>query len=314
MPAPEHLPVLLEEVLKYLDPQLNQNVVDLTLGGGGHAAAILEETSPDGFLLGFDWDTLANKQAENNLKRFPKQRYEIVSDNFVNLKKVVNVHPRIHPISAILLDLGLSSYAIEDKSRGFSFLTDGPLDMRFSGEGQTAADLLNNLTKNDLSDILWEYGDEKYASEITSQILKTRQKQKFKNCQQLVAAVLQVYRHKRKPKKIHPVTKTFQALRIAVNNELNNLTEVLPQAQELLAPGGKLAVISFHSKEDRIVKNYFRQEARDCLCPPSFPECRCGHLKQLQVLTKKPIAPSLTEINNNPRSRSAKLRVAQKIY
>ncbi len=308
----KHIPVLLEEVLKYLDPQPNQNFIDLTLGGGGHAKAILEETDPNGKLLGVDWDQLALSKARENLKRFSKKRYQIVSDNFVNLKKVVNASPFIHPISGILLDLGLSSYAIEDKSRGFSFLGDGPLDMRFGGEGKTAADLLNQLSEKNLRDILWEYGDEKYASEITKQILASRQKQKFENCQHLTSVVLQVYRNKPKPK-IHPATKTFQALRIAVNQELANLKKVLPQAIDLLSEGGKLAVISFHSKEDKIVKNFFRDEARDCLCPPSFPACRCGHQKQIKILTKKPITPKEKEIKNNRKSRSAKLRVAEKI-
>ncbi|MFH1598010.1 MAG: 16S rRNA (cytosine(1402)-N(4))-methyltransferase RsmH [Patescibacteria group bacterium] len=313
MPRTKHIPVLSKEVLQYLDPQPNQNFIDLTLGGAGHTVAILEETGPEGKMLGVDWDRLALSEAKQNLKRFPTKRYHLVSDNFVNLEKVVNEYPDIHPISGILLDLGLSSLAIEDGSRGFSFLKDGPLDMRFSGEGETAADLLNKLSAKNLRDILWEYGDEKYASEITKQILTTRQKQKFLKTHHLTSAVLQVYRHKPKPKKIHPATKTFQALRIAVNKELSNLSEVLPQAVSLIAKGGKLAVISFHSKEDSIVKNYFRNQAKECLCPPQFPVCRCDHQKKLKIVTKKPISPSQKEIYNNPRSRSAKLRVAQKI-
>jgi len=308
-----HVPVLLEEVLQYLNPKANQNYIDLTLGGGGHSAVILEETSPDGKLLGVDWDRLAIKNAEQKLKRFPPTRYKIILDSFVNLKKIINEFPQLHPISGILLDLGLSSYAIQDQSRGFSFLADGPLDMRFSGMGETAADLLNNLEEKSLKDILSEYGDEKYASEITKAILKNRQKQKYKTSHQLTATVLQVYHNKPKPKRIHPATKTFQALRIVVNDELNNLKKVLPDCLTVLKKGGHLAVISFHSHEDRIVKNFFRQEAKECLCPPSFPVCRCGHKKSLKIITKKPIRPSQKEITKNPKSRSARLRVAEKI-
>lgn len=318
----KHIPVLLEEVIKYLDPKSNQNFIDCTIGGGGHAEEILKRTAPQGNLLGIDLDEEAIEISKKRLDKF-KNRVIFVNDNFAKLKQIKNEHAKLYQVRGILFDLGLSTYLLQDKSRGFSFQVDGPLDMRFNkSQILTANQIINNWPKSKISRILWEYGQEKFAEKISQKIIQKREKQKFNNTRQLVEAVLLVYREKLKTKKeipwvggIHPATRTFQALRIVVNDELNNLKKALPQALDILKPGagGRLAVISFHSGEDRIVKEFFKQEAKDCLCPPEWPVCQCGHQARLKILTKKPIVASDDEIEKNSKARSAKLRVAEKL-
>jgi len=318
--ANRHIPVLLDEEIKLLDPKPNQNFIDCTIGGGGHAEEILKKTSPQGILLGIDLDEKALAVAYERLKKY-KDRVILVHNNFSKLKQISHEFTKLHKISGILFDLGLSSFLLEDGSRGFSFQIDGPLDMRFDKlDTLTANEILNNWPKQKIARILKEYGQEKFSDAIAEKLIDIRKKQKIKNTRQLVETVLLVYREQLKSKKeipwvggIHPATKTFQALRIAVNDEINVLVRSLPQALEILEPGGRLAVISFHSGEDRIVKNYFRDEAKDCLCPPDLPVCRCGHKARLKILTKKPVQPTWDEIKINPRARSAKLRVCQKI-
>lgn len=289
-----HTPVLLPEVLKLLDPKPGEHAVDATVGGGGHARAILERTAPDGRLLAIDLDTHAIEAARERLKTF-SDRVILVHDAFDTLAQIVHDTqfslPRI-----ILADLGLSSLELGDTARGFSFqLADSPLDMRFdpsgaSGRRPTAAELANSLPVDELERILREYGEERRSRSIARSIVETRTRQRVATVGDLVSAVERV--HPRRGR-IHPATRTFQALRIAVNDELGRLERFLPQAVDVLAPGGRLAVISFHSLEDRMVKRFFRAQAA---------------AGRVTLLTKHPTAPSFAEVTTNPRSRSAKLR------
>jgi len=292
-----HIPVLQNEVLKYLDPKPNQNFIDATIGEGGHAISILERTSPNGKLLGIDWSPEIIENCKLKIQNV-KKRITLVCDNFVNLKEIVK-RERFLAVSGILFDLGMSSWHLEESGRGFSFLKNEPLDMRYSPQNPlTAEKIVNYWSKSEMEKILREYGEERFAKKIAEKIIEARQSKPIKTTSQLVEiikkAVLSRYRHQ----KIHFATRTFQALRITVNDELNNLEKALPQTLEILKPGGRLVVISFHSLEDRIVKNFYRD---------SSPE-------KLKILTKKPIRPTPEEIKINPRSRSAKLRAAIKLW
>ncbi len=286
-----HVPALLKETLEYLDPKSNENFIDCTFGFGGHSLAILEKSKPDGKVLGIEQDKEVLKQAPKN------ERLVLIKDNFNNLKEIAEKN-EFHRINGILLDLGISSWHFDKSGRGFTFKVDEPLKMNCSDHGLTAEDIINQWTKDELIRIFREYGEERFARRIAEIIHRERQNRQIKTTDQLVdlikRAVPSGYRHG----KIHFATKTFQALRIAVNDELNNLEKALPQALELLEKGGRLVVISFHSLEDRIVKNFFRESARK------------DHLK---ILTKKPIGPSPEEIEINKRSRSAKLRAGIRI-
>ena len=297
-----HIPVLQNEVLKYLDPKPNQNFIDATIGEGGHSAAILEKNAPKGKVLGIELDPeLYEKLQAAKLKvknEKLKNRLILVNDSFVNLKEIVK-RERFLAVSGILFDLGMSSWHLEESGRGFSFLKNEPLDMRYSPQNPlTAEKIVNYWSKPEMEKILEEYGEERFAKKIAEEIIEARQSKPIKTTSQLVEiikkAVLSRYRHQ----KIHFATRTFQALRITVNDELNNLEKALPQTLEILKPGGRLVVISFHSLEDRIVKNFYRD---------SSPE-------KLKILTKKPIRPTPEEIKINPRARSAKLRAAIKLW
>ena len=291
---PYHEPVLKDEILKLLELKPGESVIDGTVGDGGHAEMILEITAPDGRLVGVDLNPEAIKTARARLARFGK-RVELIRGSFRDLK----IHAQRFPAPrALLLDLGLRTFELESSGRGFTFQKDEPLLMRFAGEGElTAATLVNSWQKNDLERIIREYGEERYSLRIAEAIVTARRKKRILTTSQLAdivaAAVPKGYEHGR----IHPATRTFQAIRIAVNDELDALREVVPQALELLAPSGRLAIISFHSLEDRIVKRAFRQ-AQDN--------------GRGIIITKKPVVPSETEVNKNPKSRSAKLRVFQK--
>jgi 16S rRNA (cytosine1402-N4)-methyltransferase len=306
----QHKPVLLKEVIEYLDPKPGENFIDCTVGGGGHARMILEKTTPGGKLLAIDLDMKAIEIAKENLKEY-SSRIIFVNDNFKNLEKIAK-ESGLAEYNGVLLDLGLSSIELEDLSRGFSFQKDAFLDMRFGTGGKTAADVLNNYREEELTKIFKEYGEERYARQIAKEIVSQRKKEKITTTNQLVNIIENVYRRKPKPK-IHVATKVFQALRIEVNDELNNLQQVLPAAVKFLTKGGRIVVISFHSLEDRIVKEFFKKESKDCLCLPQIPVCQCNHKASLKILTKKVITPTSAEIKINPRSRSAKLRAALKI-
>lgn len=310
----EHIPVLLNEVIKFLDPKSNQNFVDCTLGAGGHTIEILKKTAPRGRVLGIDMDVNAILVAKQKVLKAGIESSRLIATrgNYRDLKDVV-LQNNFKNISGILVDLGFSSMEIEDPKKGFSFQTDAPLDMRYGEEGETAAEILNRSTERELERIFREYGEEKFAKRIAKKICEVRKNDSVDTTFKLVEAISEVVPKNLQHGRIHFATKVFQALRIATNHELENLTEVLPIALELLPPGGRLAIISFHSLEDRIVKQYFKKESTDCVCPKSIPVCNCGHKAILKILNKKPIVPSEEEATQNPRSRSAKLRVVEKL-
>jgi len=301
-----HKPVLYQEVLAALEPQTGRRFIDGTIGGGGHAWGFLDASSPAGQLLGMDADPEALRVARHKLAAF-ETRITLVQSNFVHLEQVAK-HRGFYPVHGVILDLGISSMQLSVAARGFSFQLDGPLDMRMDpGQTKTASDLINKLPVDKLADLLWRYGEERHSRRIARAIVAARPLTTTNELAQVVA------RAARQRKRIHPATRTFQALRIAINDELGVLETVLPQAIRILAPGGRLAVISFHSLEDRLVKTFFRQESKDCICPPQMPLCICGHKASLKIMTRRPIVPSDAEMAHNPRSRSAKLRIAEKL-
>lgn len=310
----EHVPVLLNEVIKYLEPKSNQNFVDCTLGGGGHTVEILKRTLPNGRVLGIDLNRQAIEVAKLKVKseKLKVNRLIAVQDNFKNLKQIV-LQNNFKNISGVLLDLGFSSMEIVDPKKGFSFQFDAPLDMRYGEGGLTAAEIINQWPEKELLKIFQDYGEERFSRQIARKICEIRKVRPIKTTFDLVDIIKMVVPPKFQHGRIHFATKIFQALRIVVNDELENLKLVLPQAVDVLEPGGRLAVISFHSLEDRIVKQFFRKESIGCLCSKELLVCRCGHKAVLKIITKRPITPTEEEAKINPRSRSAKLRVAEKL-
>lgn len=307
-----HIPVLLKEVLEYLNPKSGGIYIDGTLGLGGHTGEILKRSSPDGRVIGMDRDPDALRIAKERLREF-EDRVELIHGNFSDMGRVAG-EVGIKEVDGILLDLGVSSFQIDTDQRGFSFMRDAPLDMRMDTTGGiTAADIVNNYSLEELQTILWEFGEEGYSRRIAREIVKARETARIETTKELARIVEMSIPRKDWPESIHPATKTFQALRIAVNDELGSLERGLKEGLGLLKAGGRLCVISFHSLEDRIVKNRFRNWEAACVCPPSFPVCRCGKVKVARVLTKKGIKPSEEEIKGNPRARSARLRVAEKV-
>lgn len=298
-----HVPVLLEEVIESLQLAPVMNVIDCTLGDGGHAEEILKKTAPDGKLLGIDADLESLLRAKQFLQRFG-ERVAFIQDNFVNVKAIVE-RERFGPVHGILMDLGWSRPQFEERKRGFSFLKDEPLDMRYGGgQSKTAGMLVNELPKEELEQIFHEYGEEKLSKEIVTAIVKKRQQASIDRTKELADIILEAYRKKLQTAKeipwvggLHPATKVFQALRMAVNDELNVLEKALAQAGDVLAPGGRLAVITFHSLEDRIVKHRFREMEK----------------VGFAGVAKKPIICSERERLANPSARSAKLRVIEKL-
>jgi len=316
----QHVPVMLAEVLKYLQPEPGGHYVDGTVGGGGHTAAILAQSAPDGRVLGIDTDPQALVRAGERLADEVRQgRLLLIQGNYSEMARLV-ARADFAPVHGIVLDLGFSSDQMEDPGRGFSFSADGPLDMRLDqSRGVSAADLVNTASEGELADIFWRYGEENRARQIAWRIIRAREKGAITRTTQLaqLAAAGVPY----KPGMIHPATRVFQALRIAVNAELQHLEEVLPQLLEVLLAGretaasgergGRMVIISFHSLEDRLVKGFMRREASDCICPPGVPVCVCNHRARLRLLTPKPVTPTSQEIAANPRARSAKLRAAE---
>jgi len=303
MAAEEHVPVLYRDVLTGLQVRPGGRYIDATVGAGGHATGILEASTPGGRLLGLDADPEAVTFARRILKRFG-DRAVVAAGNFRALRGVAVAHG-FEEVDGVLMDLGLSSRQLAAAERGFSFDRDGPLDMRLDpNQEQMAAEFVNDLSETELADLLWRYGEERHSRRIARAIVAARPVMTTGQLAELV--VNKVGRRE----KIHPATRVFQALRIAVNDELGALAEALPQARDLIRPGGRLAVIAFHSLEDRLVKQFYQQEAQDCICPPDMPVCVCGHRATLGIVTRKPIQPSDEEVSRNPRSRSAKLRIA----
>lgn len=304
-----HHPVLYHEIIHALQPIRGGTYVDGTLGAGGHAWGILEASQPNGRLLGLDLDPQAIELAGQRLAPFG-DRVIIVQASYTELSKQLS---RLgwQGVSGIVLDLGISSMHIDTASRGFSFATDAPLDMRFSPQNPvSAADLVNHLPERELANLIYRYGEERRARQIARAIVNARPIYTTRQLADIVRKASGPERHKTH---LHPATRTFQALRIEVNQELENLQSVLPQAVDALLPGGRLAIIAFHSLEDRIVKQYFQRESRDCICPPRQPICTCGHRAAIKILTKTPIRPTEQETAQNPRARSAVLRIAEKL-
>lgn len=312
-----HMPVLASELLETVNPKSGENLIDGTIGGGGHAEKILEKTSPGGKLLGIDLDEEAIRASKQRLEKY-SGRIFLAKGNFVDFVDFTREY-NFHPINIFFLDLGISSQQLDSEMLGISFLKNTPLDMRigeynYLGDNRiTAENIINNWSRDKIESILKKYGEERYAKSISENITKTRKTKKIVNTKQLVDIIYDAVPNRYKNRRIHFATKTFQALRIAVNHELENIEKVLPLALENVAAGGRIAVISFHSLEDRIVKHFFQKEAKDCICEAQVPKCVCGHKKRLEIITKKPIEPGENEVLGNIRSRSAKLRVAKKI-
>ncbi len=315
-----HIPVMLEEVLKFLQPSAGGHYVDGTVGGGGHTGAILERSAPSGRVLGIDSDAQALARVERRLASAVQDgRLVLVHGNFAELARIVDEAGFVSFVDGILLDLGFSSDQMDDPQRGLSFSADGPLDMRLDRSQElNAADLVNNASEQELADIFWRYGEEYRSRQIAWRIVRERSRGQITQTTQLarLAAAGVAYR----PGMIHPATRVFQALRIAVNSELESLEAVLPQMVDVLGAGksgnmreggGRMVIISFHSLEDRLVKGFMRREAMDCICPPGTPVCVCNHKARLRLLTPKPVTPAKEEVLVNPRARSAKLRAAE---
>jgi len=308
-----HRPVLYQEVLNALQPMPGGCYVDGTLGAGGHAWGILQASSPDGKLFGLDLDPEALELARLYLAEFGK-RAIIQQASYASLAEQLKRINWSH-IDGAMLDLGVSSMQLDTANRGFSFRTRGFLDMRFDpGDPTSAADLVNGLSERELADLIHQYGEERHAKRIAKAIVAARPiRDTLQLASVISSAVSGKGRSQAGAERIHPATRTFQALRIAANDELSALERFLPQATQALISGGRLAVIAYHSLEDRIVKKFFRRESSDCICPPDIPVCICGHRAVLQELTRHPIRPGKAEIERNPRARSARLRIASKI-
>lgn len=307
-----HKPVLLAETIEVLKPQAAEIFVDATLGLGGHAAAILENVA-ETRVLGIDQDTEAIEIATRRLEKFG-DRIVFFHQNFSGIKRVL-AKAGIEKVDGVLADLGVSSLQFDSAERGFSFRFDAPLDMRMNAEDgtETAADLLATLSEFEIARIIYEYGEERKSRRIASRIVwKREQGEPIETTRQLADLVEKAI-GRGKQDKTHPATKTFQALRIAVNGELEILEQFIRDSVEVLKNGGRLAVITFHSLEDRIVKQTFQKLAGKCFCPPRLPQCACGAKKEVEILTRKPIVPGELELEGNHRARSAKLRACLKI-
>ena len=314
MGAP-HRPVLLEETLKYLVPERGGLFVDCTVGLGGHSEAILK-SSPDTRIIGLDLDPAALEYSRQRLASFG-DRFRAIHANFRKIETVLSEAGERDP-NGVLVDLGVSSLQFDSPERGFSFRFDAPLDMRMDPEaGATAADLLQELPESDIARIIFEFGEERHSRRIARRIVERREQGKpvttTAELAELVRSAVGARGAGRKQQQIHPATRTFQALRIAVNEELEGLAEFVETSVDLLIPEGRFVGISFHSLEDRILKRELRRLAGHCECPPRLPVCSCGAREVVEILTRRPVTPSGREVDENPRARSAKLRAARKL-
>jgi 16S rRNA (cytosine1402-N4)-methyltransferase len=307
-----HLSVLPDEVVQYLNPHPGGIYLDGTLGGGGHARLILERCTPGGILIGIDQDQEALQATGQRLAEFGTSA-RLVHGNFGELEQHLQ-RLEVSALDGFILDIGVSSHQLDSGVRGFSFQHDAPLDMRMdTSQGQTAAELLNELPVEDLERIIRDFGEDRWAKRIASFIVNARQEGPITGTFQLVDIIKGAVPKAKWDEHIHPATRTFQAIRIAVNRELENLEKGLRVAIEHLKPGGRGVVISFHSLEDRIVKHIFREYTTGCTCPRNLPVCICNSRPRVQILTGRPVMASDTEISKNPRSRSAKLRALEKL-
>ena len=302
-----HEPVMMPEIMQALNVQPGGRYIDGTLGEGGHSKEILRAADPGGQVLGLDADAEAISVATERLAEHGES-FLAINTNFRDVRATALRYEFV-PVHGVLFDLGVSSLQLDRESRGFSFRRADPLDMRFSFDQQiTAADIVNGYAESELADIIFHLGEDRAARRIARAIVRSRPILTSLELADLIEKV-----NPRRGKRTHPATRTFQAIRIAVNDELSALETALEQAVSLLGQGGRLAVISYHSLEDRIVKNFVRKQASDCICPPGTPVCRCDHLATLKMITRRPSIPTDSEIAANPRARSAKLRVAERI-
>ena len=321
MEETKHVPVLLQETIAGLSITSGDVIVDATFGGGGHTREILKGVLPNGMVIAFDTDLSAlesfrTRTLKDNFLRqaLRKKNLVLVHSNYSSLSDVLE-EKEIETVDAILADLGFSSDQIEGSERGLSFLLSGPLDMRLNQEEElTAEHIVNTFSLGEIERILRDFGEESESRRIAKAIVVAREKKPLITTDELRDVIEKAYpKGKRYKMKIHPATKTFQALRIVVNQELKHLEVFLTQAVEKVKEGGRIVIITFHSGEDRIVKQFFKDQAKGCICPPGFPVCRCGNRPKVKILTKKPILPGEEEIKRNPRSRSAKLRIVEKL-
>ncbi|HNW94964.1 MAG TPA: 16S rRNA (cytosine(1402)-N(4))-methyltransferase RsmH [Anaerolineaceae bacterium] len=304
---PHHRPVLYQEILNLLAPHSPGRYLDCTAGAGGHSSGILEASAPAGKLLAIDLDPRAVALTKARLEPYG-ERAIVRQGSYLHSRDYLQ-ELGWEAVDGILLDLGVSSMQLDEADRGFSFRQEGPLDMRFDpGSGPSAADLVNRLEEKELADILWKYGEERYSRRIARAIVRARPLRTTTELAALVRSALG-----RTNEAQDPATRTFQALRIAVNDELAVIAEAIPQLIALLHPNARIAVIAFHSLEDRIIKQTFQRESRDCICPPEQPVCTCGHRASITIVTHHPVEAGEQEKKENPRARSAKLRVAQKL-
>jgi len=307
----KHEPVLVEELKEYILTDKNGIYVDCTLGMGGHAEIILKSLGSGGKLIAIDRDEDAVEYVKDKLSNY--KNIEIMHENFINIGLVLN---RLNKkqVDGIYFDLGISLFQVQHAERGFSYMKDGPLDMRMDKTNSLqAGEIVNYYSEDELADIIDSYGEERWARRIARFIIKERKDKKITRTTELVDIIKKAIPASARRGGPHPAKRTFQALRIAVNDELEALKKTLEEVSDYLKPGGRVGVISFHSLEDRIVKHTFRYLSKDCICPPDFPVCKCDKERKLNILTKGPITPSEKEIERNHRSRSAKLRVAERI-
>jgi 16S rRNA (cytosine1402-N4)-methyltransferase len=310
--APQHEPVMLPEIVEALAVRPGGRYVDATLGLGGHSSAIIQAAQPGGRLLGIDRDPNAVRIAAERLSIYG-DAVVIARGEFAEIAPICDAHG-FRPVDGILFDLGVSSMQLDTPGRGFSFMRDEPLDMRMDPDGgMTAADIVNTYDEARLAALIWEYGEERHSRRIARAIVARRPLRTTAALANLVEGVARHASGGRPGERIHPATRTFQALRIAVNGEIEQIERALVDAEGLLGPGGRIAVISFHSLEDRAVKTFFRDRARDCVCPPRQPVCTCDHRATLREISRKVTRPTDDEVARNPRARSARLRVAESI-
>ncbi|WP_139904233.1 16S rRNA (cytosine(1402)-N(4))-methyltransferase RsmH [Clostridium thermarum] len=308
----KHISIMAEQCIEGLNIKQDGIYVDCTLGGGGHSSCILQKLSPKGRLIGIDQDIEAINAAKNRLREYDNVTY--VNDNFRNIKNILS-NLGIDKVDGILADLGVSSYQLDNAERGFSYMHDAPLDMRMNRNDRLSAyDVVNGYSQEDLERIIREYGEEKFARRIAAFIVDRRAINMIETTFQLVDIIKAAIPAKARREGPHPAKRTFQAIRIEVNKELEILNKTVVDGVNCLNDGGRIAVITFHSLEDRIIKNKFKELENPCTCPPGFPICQCGKKPLVKVITRKPIEPSEEEVESNPRSRSAKLRIAERIY
>lgn len=307
-----HRPVMLEQCVKGLDIRPDGIYVDGTLGGGGHSAAICRSLDERGALIGIDRDRDALNVSSERLKEYKCQKY-FVQSNYSDIKQVLN-ELKIEKVDGALLDLGVSSFQLDNPQRGFSYMNDAPLDMRMSQDDDfTAYDIVNDYDRNELIRVIGKYGEERWASRIADFIVKVRLDKPIESTYELVDVIKQAIPASARRTGPHPAKRTFQAIRIEVNDELSQLERAVEEFCDILAPGGRLCIITFHSLEDRIVKEIFSRRANPCTCPREFPICVCGKKADIKKITGKPFVPDAEETEENPRARSAKLRIAEKI-